>query len=364
MTVTYPCSFEEAAQESLEEMLPDLKPGSFRKVRTLSEAIHGKVKLVESYLPNTPKTFVVKQIPRAAALDCRQIECPRNEIYASLAITQALDVPHAAEILFAAKDESFFYLASEHCPNGELLSVINKAGRLKGDDMLREVLCQILVCIGALHQAGIAHRDLSLENVLVASDGSLRIIDFAQAVMVHAQGDSAGEARISPGEHGPPGKPQYRGPELSTGAPYLATKVDAFAIGVMLYALIVGTYPFAPKGSRIDPNRIDLFPVEQAGLGRCTHLQLQLRQVNKGIAEQISPGCLDILEQLLAPNPELRLSVEEALMHPWLTGAVSGLWSAAGDEDSTDEDVSTYCSGDADTMTDCSDNVSLGDHAD
>jgi calcium-dependent protein kinase len=214
------------------------------------------------------------------------------------------------------------------------------------------------VSVGALHQAGVAHRDLSLENVLLDANGDLRIIDFAQAVMVHAPGDAAGEARVSQ-EHGPPGKRHYRGPELATGAPYLATKVDAFAIGVMLYALIVGEYPVSHAH---DPNRVDLFPAEEAALGRCTRLHLQLHKANKDIAEKISPGCLDMMEQLLAPNPELRLSVEEALVHPWLTGAVSGLWPAQ-DEDNI-EDVSTDCTGETDTMTDCSDNASFGEYAD
>jgi serine/threonine protein kinase len=202
--------------------------------------------------------------------------------------------------------------------------------------------------------------------VLVALDGSLRIIDFAQALMVHAPGDTAGEARVSQ-KHGPPGKPRYRGPELASGAPYLATKVDAFAVGVMLYALLVGKYPFMPDSAcSDDPTRVDLFPAEEAASGRCTRLHLQLEKANKDIVDQISPGCLDMMEQLLAPNPELRLSVEEAYMHPWITGAVSGLWPPADDEDiSTTEDsiddVSTIYTGDSDMMADSCDNISVSD---
>jgi len=336
--ITYPCSFVEAAQKPLEEMLPQLESGAWRKVKTLSDAIHGKVKLVENYLSNEPQTFVVKQIPKTAKSE--GLECPRNEIYASLAISQELRVPNTAEVLFAKQDEKSFYLASEHCPNGELLDVIHKAGCLQDDQMLREVLNQLLVFLDALHRGGVAHRDLSLENVLVAADGGLRVIDFAQAIMVCAPGDLSGEARVSQ-DGGPPGKPFYRGPELSTGGSYLATKVDTFAVGVMLYALVVGTYPFMPNASRNnDPKRVDLFPPEEAALGRCTRLRQQLQKANKGIAERISPGCLDMMEQLLAPNPELRLSAEEALAHPWLTGAVSGLWHPTDDADSM-EDAST-----------------------
>lgn len=360
MTTIYPCSFEQAAQKTLEEMLPQAAPGSFRKVKVLAEAIHGKVKLVESRLPNMPKPLVVKQIPKGrASVANRQPECPRNEIHASLAM-KGLRVPNVAETLFAAQDEKHFYLASEYCPNGELLDVINKQGRIQDDALLREVLCQILVGVRGLHQAGVAHRDLSLENVLVAADGSLKIIDFAQAVMVHGPGDALGEVCVSQ-EFGPPGKPLYQGPELAGGAPYLATKVDTFAIGVMLFAMISGGYPFNPNSQ--DPTRVNLFPAGEMELGRCTRLRLQLQKTNKNLLEQISPGCLDMMEQLMAPNPKLRLSVEEALMHPWITGAVSGLWHAIDDEDNM-EDTSTNCTGDTDTMTDCSDSISFGNHMD
>lgn len=348
MTIPYPYSFVQAAQRPLEEMLQFLEPGSWRKVRTLSDAIHGTVKLVEGFLPDQPKTFVVKQIPITAMEAANCIECPRNEIYASLAISQELRMSIAAEVLFAAKDEKFYYLASEHCPNGELFSVIKRAGCLEDSALTREIIRDILTGVADLHRAGIAHRDLSLENVLVAADGNLRLIDFAQAVVVHAPGDhrAASEARISQ-DHGPPGKPQYRGPELGTGGPYLATKVDTFAVGIMLYVLVVGAYPFIPAESCLkDASRIDLFPLEEAALGRCSRLRLQLQKEHTEVMDRISPSCMDMMEKLLAPNPELRLSAEEALAHPWLT--------SAADEDHM-EDASTDCAGDADTMTDWSD---------
>jgi len=244
-------------------------------------------------------------------------------------------IPNAAQVLWAEQDEKSFYLASEHCPNGELLSVIHKAGCIQDEQLLREVLNQILIFVDALHKKGVAHRDLSLENVLVAADGGLRIIDFAQAVKVCAAGDLQNEARVSQ-EQGPPGKPFYRGPEVAKGEPYLATKVDMFAVGVMLYAMVVGAYPFTPKAScdKDTDYLSELFPAEQAGLGRCIRLRSKLQKANKDLLERLSPGCLDLMEQLLAPNPELRLSAAEALAHPWLTGAVTGLWTPNDDTDS------------------------------
>jgi serine/threonine protein kinase len=366
--MTYPCSFEKAAQKSLEKMIQELEPepirwsknkelapGSIRKVRTLcGDAINGKVKLVESARKSTKECFVVKQFPKAAALASSKLECPRNEIYASLDISQRLDVPNTAKILFAAQDEHYFYLASEHCPHGELFTHLNMRSRLNDEAELREVAHEILEHVSALNRAGVAHRDLSLENVLIAADGGLRVIDFAQAIRVHAPGDTAGEVRVTQDERGPPGKCVYRGPELATGEPYLATKVDAFAIGVMLYMLVVGDYLFSEE------DRFKLFPAEEMNQGRCRLLCEHMQKANKRVAERVPPGCLDLMEQLLAPNPELRLSAEEALMHPWLTGAVSGLWDAADDKEDM-EDVSTSYSGDSETS--CSGSASSGNNS-
>lgn len=361
MTITYPCSFESVAEHQLEEMLPFLHPGSLRKVKTLSDAINGKIKLVEGFIPDQPKKFVVKQVSKTAR--CQGLESPRNEIHASLAI-QKLQVPNIAEVFFAAKDEKFFYLASEDCPHGDLLTVVNNCGCFKDDALLREALSQILIAVKALHKAGVAHRDLSLENVLVASDGSLRLIDWAQAIMVRPPGSAPTTEAVVSQADGPPGKPNYRGPELESGAPYLATKTDMFAIGVMLYALVVGSYPKDMLGlSGVydnDPWNMDFCPTQKAGPGRCTRLGLQLQKACGDFS--ISPGCIDMMAQLLAPNPELRLSAEEALMHPWLTGAVPGVWPAADSWQDCMEEVSTQCTNDIEETD--NDSIACGDGAD
>merc|ERR1719265_2012564 len=247
--MAYPRSFEQAASAPLEELLPTLEPGSLKKIRSLCDAIYGKVTLVSSNLPNMPHSFVGKKMPKAVVQSACDIECPRNEIHASLAIGQTLQIPNVAKVLFAAQDEKFNYLATEHCPHGELLSLLNTAGRLQGDTLLREVLLQILGAAKALHENGIAHRDLSLENFLVDSEGNIRLIDWAQAVMVHPKGQPEKEAHVSQID-GPPGKPHYRGPELAGGRMYLATKSDMFSIGVILFALATGTYPFPPTHAK------------------------------------------------------------------------------------------------------------------
>merc|ERR1719284_1973843 len=104
-----------------------------------------------------------------------------------------------------------------------------------------------------------------------------------------------------------------------------------FALGVMCYTLAVGQYPFAPEvvsgpgGLPTFQPSVELFPPNEVGSGRCTRLALQLQKACSSNLARVSAECLDLMEQLLAPNPELRPSAEEALAHPWITGALSVL---------------------------------------
>jgi len=126
----------------------------------------------------------------------------------------------------------------------------------------------------------------------------------------------------------------------------------------MMYALATGSYPFVPGETSFEGvPRVELFPAGEAASGRCGRLRLQLQMANADIANNISPGCLDLMEKLLAPNPELRLSAKEAMNHNWITNV---------DNDDDMEYASTDCAGDMDMISDYSDTPSFGfaDHAD
>mmetsp|Transcript_69318 Transcript_69318/g.181639 ORF Transcript_69318/g.181639 Transcript_69318/m.181639 type:complete len:352 (-) Transcript_69318:165-1220(-) len=317
----YPRSFEEAGAASLAN-LPQLSEvvGSWRRVKTLGEANFGKVFLVRATPAapgqELPEVFALKRMPRGRVLAGGDgLESALNEILAGLAL-KGLSLPHTAQVLFAAQDVDFFYLATEYCEHGELFSVLQTLVTKKqtgmSEGVLREVMQQVLQAVRSLHAAGIAHRDISLENLLITGTGSVRLIDFGQAVIAHPPGEAWKESPVRPCKRGLPGKPCYRAPELMAGVPYLATKVDAFACGVLLYTLAVGAYPSG-----------DLWPIEELHADRCQKLRPYLQEHK--LESRVPPGLLDLLEQLLAPRPVKRATVEEAACHPWLVGTLDGL---------------------------------------
>jgi len=343
MTVfSYPCTFAEMSDRQAAEdpkirriidELPHLRKDSWKKVRNLCETQFGKVLHAQSLDESLsldgrrrlPLEFAVKTMKKDRVLkEPSGIECGRNEIYAARAI-DSMNLPCVAKVYGTAQDSEHLYIIMEYCKRGDLCTFAGRCGGLQEENTLREIMTQILTAVAALHDAGIAHRDISLENVLIAEDGSLRLTDFAQAIIVRPQGDRTAREALVPGDvrGSLPGKIGYRAVEVVAGASYRATKLDVFAIGVLFYALVTGKYPFTC--AQVDGQ---LFPPGEASAGRCRPLAAQLKRL--GVSQKVSPGVVDLLQQLLAPNPEKRLTAQEALQHPWLVGDPDAVYEMPG----------------------------------
>jgi serine/threonine protein phosphatase PrpC len=90
-----------------------------------------------------------------------------------------------------------------------------------------------------LHRAGIIHRDIKPGNVILEPSGAARLIDFGLA---RVPGLEEAEADGDPG--GVPGTPSYMAPELFTGQTRGDAKTDVYALGVTLYRMYSGAYPY------------------------------------------------------------------------------------------------------------------------
>lgn len=121
--------------------------------------------------------------------------------------------------------------------------------RTDRDAFATKVITNILNGVLALHNAGYIHRDLDPSNVMVTSDGKIKIIDFGIAKQMSKltntdiQLTSVGQFM---------GKAAYAAPELISGDLQNQNQTtDLYAIGIMLYVLIVGELPFSGKLAEI-----------------------------------------------------------------------------------------------------------------
>lgn len=104
------------------------------------------------------------------------------------------------------------------------------------------IIRNVLSGIMALHDAGYIHRDIDPSNIMITSDGKVKVIDFGICRRI-GEGVDADRHLTSAGQF--MGKAAYAAPELVTGdIAHQAETTDLYAIGIMFYELITGKVPF------------------------------------------------------------------------------------------------------------------------
>jgi serine/threonine-protein kinase len=142
------------------------------------------------------------------------------------------------------------YLVMEYLPGQVLSTRMRWSGGRLGHTTLRFAR-QIASALAAAHARGIVHRDLKPDNVMVVGDPELpagervKVLDFGIAKLgpaAHGPGDPNRTARASI-----MGTPTYMAPEQCRGAESVDDRADVYALGVMLYQLLVGRPPFVAR---------------------------------------------------------------------------------------------------------------------
>lgn len=156
--------------------------------------------------------------------------------FESEAITAArLSHPHVVSVFDQGVDGETAYLVLEYVPGATLRDVLRTQGAMSPRAAL-QVTDAVLSGLAAAHEAGLVHRDVKPENVLLAPDGRIKVADFglARAATAH----TATGALI--------GTVAYVSPELVTGRP-ADSRSDLYAVGVLLYEMLTGTQPFTAE---------------------------------------------------------------------------------------------------------------------
>ncbi|XP_052205751.1 serine/threonine-protein kinase PEPKR2-like isoform X2 [Diospyros lotus] len=156
------------------------------------------------------------------------------------------------------EDAESFYLVMELCPGGRLLDHMARE-IWYSEQAAAKIIKELMLIIKYCHDMGVVHRDIKPENILLTTSGRIKLADFGLAV------------RVSNGQSlsGVVGSPAYVAPEVLVGN--YSEKVDIWAAGVLLHALLV-----------------------------------------------VSQPARDLIAHLLTRDLSARFTAEEVLSHPWI----------------------------------------------
>ena len=190
------------------------------------------------------------------------------------------------------KDQGVIVL--EYAAGGDLFDRLVGAGRLSEREA-GPLMYSIVEAVKYMHSRNYVHRDLKPENILLKSRTTKRnimITDFGFSTKCN--GDHLTEFL---------GTLSYMAPEVLREVPY-GKAVDAWALGVILFAMLSGNFPF--------------FHDDKQVMYECIVYGIYSFNDNKEVWSQVSSEAKDLIRKILVVDPEKRYTIQEMLNHPWL----------------------------------------------
>lgn len=255
-------------------------------IGTLGRGSFGHVQLVRD--SKTKLTYALKEVSRQQVVDLGQQEHILNE----KRIMMQLDCNFLIKLYTTFKSDNHLYFLQEVALGGELFNILRSRVRFDEPTARFYTACVVLG-FEHMHSANIIFRDLKPENLLLDSQGFLKITDFgfAKICKKHA--------------HTLCGTPDYLAPEMILGRGH-NKGVDWWTLGILLYEMLVSYPPFYNEDDQM-----------------ATYVSIVKSEVP--YPAHMSPSAKDLVGRLLERNPTLRIGctkngVDDVKSHPFFHG--------------------------------------------
>ncbi|KAI0118986.1 kinase-like protein [Daldinia grandis] len=223
-------------------------------------------------------------------------------------------------------------LVLSYCPGGDLFDVATTYRDALTPPLLRRIFAEIVGAVGYLHERRIVHRDIKLENVLVnIPPAELTKPDQDWATYpysVTTVTDLGLSRRVADDEKLETrcGSDDYAAPEVILGQPYDGRAVDAWSLGVLLYALLESRLPFDPPPGASDAQRMRSRTSHRIARVEWRWIKYQGDDGDHDASEakfekEGLKGAMEITEGLLK-RARSRWPMEKVIKHEWVRDGI------------------------------------------
>ena len=253
--------------------------GPFQMMNEIGDGKFGKVYL--GINEETKEKVAIKQIEKSKNIDL-------DSIHQEINIHKILIHPYLCKMYYVVENPTYIFIVTEYCSGGEIFKNLMDEEEPYEEKKACKIFSQILSGLEYLHNNNISHRDIKLENMLFDEYGDAKLTDFGLS--------KSFEGNIDFNDF--PGSPIYAAPEVLCNKPYKGYKADIWSMGISLYMMVCGDFPFI--GETIDDYRN------------------VVSNNNFELPEFVSPLFKDFINKILEKNPNNRLTISQIKEHPWM----------------------------------------------
>jgi len=281
-------------QEQIAVVPDELVNQEFELEKLLGQGMGGEVWMAHT---KAGQRVVLKKMPKKTSnFDRRRVE---KEIKA----TSSLMHDHIIKYLAHFETNDHVYMVLEYLDGVDLFACMKMRNyRLLKEQTIKKVLKQIIDAVLFCHERGVVHRDIKLDNVISDTRGNIKLIDFGLCEFVNSK-----ETLL----RGWVGSLEYAAPEILHRIPYSGFKSDVWSMGVLLYSLLYGEFPFLMEdflNKGVHPPIA--WPDEERPFG-----QKPIRAVSR-VAK-------DLVKKMLNSDPKTRISLQDVSQHEWFANTIS-----------------------------------------
>jgi len=287
---------------SRQHKIPNIRLGKKLGTGSFSEVFHG-VDVKE-------KREVAVKVVDTSKMTPQVRQNLQNEIEVMKAIRGVEGTVQLYDVVYSETSPLVFLVMELAKEN--LMEYLLKRKRAFSEDEARDLFVQLAKTLETLHQRNIVHRDIKLENIYISCEmnqESWKAKKKSPKLLLKI-GDFGFATFVIPGKKLDQycGTPIYAAPEIVSGTPYDGKKVDVWSLGVVLYAILCGRFPFTVN----KPTETD------AEFYRLLFDKIQNKKLRFSHKVALSAEVKDLLSRMLDKNPITRLTMKQVLTHPWV----------------------------------------------